>query len=177
MSCLRYICVLVFLLVNPPSDEEAVEDEEEEEEVDENMYKLYKEAVMPLEEVIEKYTTNSTQVKRLRESEGKPLSPFLRAHRDEAGSSGSSSSSSLARNLSCASPTTLPSAAEKKIEEEKDVVAETNHSNEPETVAEDEPAETKEKVECEVGNEKENSVLENGQIERCVGDEKNVYLS
>lgn len=164
----------LFLLANPPSDEEAVEDEED---IDENVSNLYKEAMMPLEEVIEKYTTNSTQVKRLRESEGKPLSPFLRAHRDEAGSSSSSSSSSLAGNSSSASPT-LPSADVKKNAEEKDVAAETNHSDGPnETVAEDEPVETKEKKECEVGNEKENTVLENGQIERCVGGVKNVNLS
>lgn len=168
------ITIFVCCLADPPSDEEAVEDEED---IEENVSSLYKEAMMPLEQVIEKYTTNSTRVKRLREGEDKPLSPFLRAHRDEAGSSRSSSvQSSSAGSSSCASPT-LPSAAEKENEEEKEAVPETNHSNEQNAVAEGAAVEPKEEKESDVPNEKENSVLENGQIERCVGYRKLLELS
>lgn len=72
-------------------EKEAIEDSDEEE----NVNNLYEEAAMPIEQVIEKYTSNLTNphIKNLqKDGEKAPTSPYLKAKRESEPVVGTSSS-------------------------------------------------------------------------------------
>ncbi|KAF5272182.1 hypothetical protein FQA39_LY01264 [Lamprigera yunnana] len=110
-----------------------VENETDSSDVEENVSNLYEEATMPLEQVIEKYTSNLKHPHLQKEADKLPSSPYLRARKDTPNTSKPCSSvdeggsSSKIVSSSCASTDIPDTDAKEKGNENKEASTESKN--------------------------------------------------
>lgn len=109
--------------------------DEDDSEDEENVDHLYEEATMPIEKVIEKYTSNllNPAIKSLKKKDKAPSSPFLKARReddtDKPGSSTDGQSSSVSSSSKSSDNAENSTKSEENNEAEAKVKEESNVTN------------------------------------------------